>query len=337
MLKIFQSIFGAKSEAGAKVDAALVDAAIDRALEATDPRLRSLGGHRKRLGPAVRRAIDHVIALVDRLPAAVEASARTYGQDARLSAFFASPDRMAEVFGADRALFEFLQSREGAGIEPVVALLVVERTEKKVLGMAMQGEHVQREVSQVQVSFDKHRLLDPAPTAGEHRRLLMRRAFDQVLTVALTRITMASKERESLEAGQSVLRAKLRALQSSNWGLAGQEAGEPPDAAALEAKLADIEKQLEATGTGSATLPRHLDLLVETLEKAPEQLYAQPLSILMDRLGIRQDQPGGTNVQLDLVEVRNSTGQAIVVLPVAIPRDAIRKRDILAEARKLLL
>lgn len=266
----------------------------------------------------------------------MEASARTWGEDDRLSSFFASSARMAEVFGADRALLDFLESPMG-GADPVHALLVMERTEKKVLGMALQGEHVQREVSQVQVSFDKHRLLEPQASAQDHRRLVMRRAFDQVLTAALTRITMASHEREALEAGQAVLKAKVRALQSSHFGLSHADEGEGTDAVALEAKLAQIGRDLEATGTGARTLPRHLDLLVETLEQAPEQLFAQPLSILMDRLGIRQDTAGGTTVRLDLVEVRRAAGPPLVVLPVAIPRDAIAKRDVFAEAKRFLI
>lgn len=336
MPRLFQSLFGAKPAASGLRDAAVVERAIDRALDATDPRLRSIAGHRKRLQPAVVKAIDHVIALGSALPPPVEASARTWGEDDRLSSFFASSARMSDVFGADRALLDFLESPLG-GADPVHALLVVERTEKKVLGMALQGEHVQREVSQVQVSFDKHRLLEPQASAEDNRRLVMRRAFDQVLTAALTRITMANHEREALEAGQAVLKAKVRALQSSNFGLADAHAGEPSDAAALEAKLAQIGRDLEATGAGARTLPRHLDLLVETLEQAPEHLSTQPLSIRMDRLGIRQDAPGGTTVQLELLEVRRATGPALVVLPVAIPRDAIRARDLFAEAKRLLL
>jgi len=53
--------------------------------------------------------------------------------------------------------------------------------------------------------------------------------------------------------------------------------------------------------------------------------------------GVTQDAPGGTTVQLDLVEVRNSGGRAVVVLPIAIPRDAIRVRDVVAEAKRLLI
>ncbi len=95
------------------------------------------------------------------MPAPVEASRATYGTDVRLAAFFASPDRMAEVFGADRALIEFLASPAGTGTEPILAVLLVERTEKKVLGMVQQDGRVMQEVAQVQVSFDKHRLVDP--------------------------------------------------------------------------------------------------------------------------------------------------------------------------------
>lgn len=335
MLKLLQSIFGARPAGGARHDAALVAKAIDRALDATDPRLRAVAGHRKRLEPAIGAAIDHIVALVDSFPPPAEASARTYGEDDRLSAFFASAPRMAEVFGADRALLDFLEGPDGVS-DPVRALLVVERTEKKVLGMALQGEHVQREVAQVQVSFDKHRLVEPSADDESHRRQLLRRAFDQLLAVALARITMASQERESLEAGQAVLKAKLRALQSASFGLESGEAAEPQDAAALEEKLAAIERDLETAGTGAATLPRHLDLLVDTLADAPRQVFAQPLAIRMDRLGIRQEEAGGTTVDLSLLELRNALGRAIVVLPVSIPQGAIARRDALAEARRLL-
>jgi hypothetical protein len=336
MLKLFQSILGSRAAVNHQYDRALVDAAIDRAIEATDPRVRSLSGHRRRLEPAIVKAADHVFALVDALPSVVEASQRGYGEDDRLAAFFASAERMVQVFGADRALIEFLQEPSGVGTDPVVALLAVVRTEKKVLGMAVENDRVQQEVAQIQVSFDKHRLLDPSATAEDHRRLIVRRTFDQLLTLALARISTAGGEREALAAEQSVLRAKHRALQSAGWGLS-QDANEgKDDAATIEARLADVEKRLQAAGSGAGTLPLHLDLLVDTLEKADEQLRIATVPLLMDRLGIKQSKPGGTTVELQLTEVRNAAGQAIVVLPVAIPRDQIRKRDVMAELRREL-
>lgn len=336
MLKVFQSIFGARPAVAHQYERSLIDAAIDRAIDATDPRVRSLSGHRRKLEPAVVTAIDHVVALADAMPARVEASQRGYGEDNRLAAFFASAERMAQVFGADRALIEFLQGPSGTGADPVVALLAMDRTEKKVLGMAVEGDRVQQEVAQIQVSFDKHRLLDPSATEEEHRRLVLRRAFDQLLTMALARISIAGGEREALAAEQSVLRAKLRALQSAGMGFAQERGDGQDDAATMEAKLADVEKKLAAAGSGAGTLPMHLDLLVDTLEKAHEQLRIETVPLLVDRLGIKQAKPGGTTVELQLTEVRNAAGQAIIVLPVAIPRGQIQKRDVMADIRREL-
>ena len=337
MLKLFQSIFaGAPVKEGGHPPE-LVERAIERALDATDPRIRAVSGFRKKLEPAVVKAIDHVKAMALGLPAPVEASHATYGDDARLSAFFASPDRMSEVFGADRTLFEYLASPAGGGTEPVLALLIVERTERKVLGMALQGEQVQRDVSQVQVSFDKHRLLDPSAAEDELRRALARRAYDQLLAMALARIAEVGGERESLEASQSVLRAKLRAMQSAGMDFSGGGGEAPPDAATLEAKLADIEAQLATTGSGATVIAKHLELVAEFLGKAEQQLWIEPVTILMDRMGIRQASPGGTTLELQLRELHNSAGATAVALPIAIPRGEIPKRDILAEARRMLM
>jgi hypothetical protein len=337
MFKLFQSIFGSAPVEGGGHPPALVEAAIERAIEATDPRLRAASGYRRKLEPAVVHAIDHVKALALGLPAPVEASRATYGEDPRLSAFFASPDRMSEVFGADRALIEYLASPAGAGTEPVLALLLVERTEKKVLGMAVQGDQVQRDVAQVQVSFDRHRLVDPCAAEDDLRRALARRAFDHLLTMALARLSEVGSERESLEASQSVLRAKLRALKSAGLDFSEGGGEAPPDAAALEAKLADIESQLAKTGSGATVIEKHLELVAQSLGKAEEQLWVEPVTVLMDRMGILQSSPGGTSVELQLRELRNAAGTTAVALAVAIPRGEIPRRDIQAELRRALL
>ena len=337
MFKLFQSIFGSAPVKGGGHPASLVEAAVERAIDATDPRIRAASGYRRKLEPAVVHAIDHVKKLALGLPVPVEASHASYGNDARLAAFFASPDRMSQVFGADRALIDYLASPAGVGTEPILALLLVERTEKKVLGMAMQGDQLQRDVAQVQVSFDKHRLVDACAAEDDLRRALARRAYDQLLAMALARIAEVGGERESLEASQSVLRAKLRAVQSARLDFSDGGGDAPPDRAALEAKLADIESQLATTGSGSTVIAKHLELLVETLGKAEEQLWVEPVTILMDRLGIVQAKAGDTTVKLELGELRNAAGRKVVGLPVAIPRGEIPKRDILAEVRRELL
>jgi hypothetical protein len=335
MLKLFQSIFGSGGVERGQYPAELVERAVDRAIEATDPRIRALSGHRKRIGAAVPRTFDQIVALVDGLPPPVEASPQSYGEDANLSAFFASATRMTEVFGADPSLRDFMRTA-AASAQPVLALLVMERTDKRVLGMALSGDQVVSDVAQEVVSFDKHRLVDPSATAGDFRRGLLRRAFDNVLSIALGRIAEASGTHDALTAERGALRSKLRALQSSGWGFSKEASEAKESPAAMEARIAEIEKSLEAAGTATGSLPRHLDLLVETLENAPEHLRSEPASVLIDRQGVKQSRPGEAIAEARFTELANSAGRRLAVYPVLLPRDSIHLRDTLAEAAREL-
>lgn len=64
MLQLFQSIFGSEPSAPSVHSAELVERAIERAVEATDSRLRAVSGYKKTLRSAVTHALDHVVALV---------------------------------------------------------------------------------------------------------------------------------------------------------------------------------------------------------------------------------------------------------------------------------
>lgn len=78
MLRLFQSIFGGAADVDGRYPERVVDAAIERALDGTDPRLRILPGYRKRLRPLVIHALDHVVGLVEGLPSPAELSRKGY-------------------------------------------------------------------------------------------------------------------------------------------------------------------------------------------------------------------------------------------------------------------
>ena len=166
MLRLFHSIFGATPERG-RYSEELIQAAIERAVAITDARLSALSGYQKKLRPAVIRAIDHVVELVEALPPPIDVAAAGYGADHRLIAFFASGDHMRQVLNADRALVDFAGHQAGAA-EQIFALLLMEKHEKTVFGMDLDGEVLKRDVAQVTVNFAGHRLVDPVGL-GAHR------------------------------------------------------------------------------------------------------------------------------------------------------------------------
>lgn len=336
MLKLFQSIFGQTQPEQGLVPEEVLQLAIERAVDATDGRLRALTGYRKRLRPAVLQAAEHVLPLVDGLPPAVELSAESYRDDPRLRAFFASVEHLRQVLREDGALRDFLQGPQAIGVDQIHSLLMMVRQERKVLGMELQGEHVQREVAQVTVSFAGHRLLDLSGDATETLRMMRRRAYDHLLEIALRAIGSARSERADLKRQSDLLRRKLATLENAGWGFT--ESGESEaDSDTLERRIAAIEEQLQALGVDAGVLEAELEMVVNVLDRASEQLWSTALTEHLDPMGIRREPVTANTQTLELRELHSATGRSAIPLRVRIPRSEFPERsDLLAEAQRYL-
>lgn len=281
MLKLFQSIFSGGKDRE-QYPESLIEAAIERTVDSTDPRLRAMPGYRKRLRTPVVHAIEHVVALVDSLPSPLAADSGHYRSDPRLSTLFASTERMREVFGNDPMLNGFRNSNPTEQGR-VTALLLAERVEKRVMGIELNGDMMRRDVAQVAVSFQGHRLLDPDVSEEETRRQLKRRAFDHLLSLALTRITEVQGERVDLNRQRDLLRRKLRALEHGGWSFEDGGA-DSADSDTVQVELNEIEEQLAALGVDDNALSAYLEITAGLLADAEHQFWAEDISLHLDRI-----------------------------------------------------
>lgn len=329
MLKLFQSIFGG-GEARGRYPASLVDMAIERAVDGSDARLRALSVYRKRLREPVIHAIDQVLALVEALPAPVPAAVADYSTDPRIRALFVSPDHMREVLGNDPALSAYREQAVAGSAEPVFGLLLAERREKRVFGLELAGDTVQRDVAQVTVSFTGHRLVDIASDEETLRRALRRRAFDHLIALALARISEMKGERLELGHQRELLRAKLATLNRGGWSFDDQ-AKEGSDPAALQAELDDIERQLAGSGKDVGALDGELDILVETLAGADKQLWVEAVELHLDRMNVKRAATDESVSMLRFGELHNARGQSLIMLLVALKPDELPRRGSFSE------
>jgi hypothetical protein len=334
MLKLFQSIFSGGAEQG-RYPESLIEEAIERAVDGTDPRLRLLPGYRKRLRAPVIHAIDHVVALVDSLPAPLSADSGDFGGDARLATLFASADHMREVLGNDAALSRFREDAAGQ-TGKIIALLLAERENKNILGMDLTGDVLRRDVAQVAVSFGKHRLVDPAASEEETRRQLKRRAFDHLLSLALVRIVELQEERVDLNRQRNLLQRKLRAQEQGGWSFEETPAG-GADPAALQAELDGIEGQLAALGADDRILNAHLDVAAALLADAERQFWLNGISLRLDRMNILRDAQDASARELRYQELHNSRGRSLVIALLSITLDELPERvDFFTAAQRAL-
>jgi hypothetical protein len=334
MLRLFQSIFSGGAGEPGRYPEALIDAATERTVDATDPRLRALSGYRKQLRAPVIHAIDHVVAVIDSLPEPLPAGRATYSSDPRLGALFGSADQMLELFARGSLLNEFRNRAADGG--RVTALLLAERVQKHTFGMELDGDIVRRDVAQVSVNFRDHRLVDPAASEDETRRLLKRRAFDHLLSLALSRIVDVQNERAELERHRSLLRHKLNTLQKSGWGFDDSQ-GANPDAAAIQAEIEALDCQFATLQVGTDTLRAHLKITAAVLMDAEHQLWADVIDLRLDRLNIQRDEQDGSARQIRFQELHNSQGRQLVMLLVSLaPEELPRREDLLAAAEQYL-
>jgi hypothetical protein len=233
---------------------------------------------------------------------------------------------MLEVFSHDPALAKYLGNQDCAS-ELVTALLLAERVEKNILGMDVVGGAVRRDVAQVAVSFSGHRLVDPMADEELMRRLLKRRAFDHLLTLALTRIIEKREERSDLVRQRDLLRRKLDTLKRSGWSFDEAETAVRPEASSMAAELDEIEGQLEAMGADTGLLDAHLDIVASLLGTAEQQLWGETLVIRLDRMNIKRDAQDESARNIELQELQNAQGRRLVMLLVSVAPGELPKRE----------
>jgi len=339
MLKLFQSIFGLYGGGGeerGRYPESLIEMATERAVDGTDPRLRAVSGYKKQLRPSIIQAIDQVVALVDSIHVPVPAGRNDFSTDPRLMALFASADHMLEVYGSDATLNEFRASSAGSA-EHVIALLLMERVEKNVLGMDMDGDMLRREVAQVAINFRSHRLLEPSANEADTRRQLKRRAFDHLLTLALTRIAEAQGERADLARQRDLLRRKLSTLERGGWSFEAVECARP-DPDALNAELQEIETELTKLGDDSGALQARLDIVVDVLGQAGRQLWIEDRVMHLDRMNIQRDTQDASAQRVALQELINARGRRLAVLLVSLaPGELPQREDMITAAERYLV
>jgi hypothetical protein len=304
MLRLFQSIFGGGEEAG-RYPETLVRAAIERAVDSTDPWLRGLTGYRRKLRPAVLTAIDHVVALVNRLPPPRPATRDAFGRDPLLQAIFLSSEQMRQV------LHHQVAAQPVAG-GAACALLVMNLEQRGIFGVDLLGDTVVHDVPQVTVSFANHRLFDPTGSEDETRRRLKRRAFDHLLSLALRRMVAVKEIREGLDNRRTLLQAKLDVLQRGDWGFDLGAPQKPANILDLETQLNEIEAQLQRVGSDDQAIEVALGLLADVLGRPQEHLLGEKTTLVVDRMGIKRAVASDEAPELVLDQLHNAEGRSLV-------------------------
>jgi hypothetical protein len=326
MFSLFKSFFGSETEIHGKYPSELLEKATNRAIEGVDSRLQALPGCHRRLKPSLITAIDHVVELVGQLPEARDARTSLYGNDPYLRAMFASADALKGFFSRDTELASY---RDALTIEPdyYIAMLRMDREEKRVFGVDMQGDVLRRDVAQMTVNFTNEILIDPCGSEEETRRLLMRRAFDHLISLALHEVMESRQVRLELEQQYRLYQRKSATLDSQGWGFDTTQAEPGTNHSAAQAKLEEIESQLQALPAKTELLDAHLETLIKIFSNAADHLYHQATSMIVDRMNTIVQSESDHAHQLSWDDIHSSSGVMRTVMLVKYPASELPRKQ----------
>lgn len=326
MFRFISSLFHPPRDSEQNLRQILIRAATERAIEGTDSRLRALNGYRKKLQGPIERAVEHVVALVDSIPEAVELSAAGFGSDPRIRALFCSVEHLHEVLGKMKDVREYRATHRAADI---YALLTVRKEERSVLGIALEGESLRRDVLQTAVNFTSHCCIGLASTEPDTRRELKQRAFDFLVAKALARLVEIKQGKSDIERQRTLLQRKLDAMRAGDWGLEAEISnGGPPfgDISTLEAEINAIEAELGQYRGEDLGLEESLGHIGGVLMDPGSWLDLRPITLTLDHRGIKSDESGEQFRDIEFSELCSKSGERRLVLLVRIPDGEIPDR-----------
>jgi hypothetical protein len=296
MLKLARLIFGGGTSQPKGQDA-LIDEAIEKAVDACDPRLRAVSGYKKKLRDATGSAVAHVLAFVGAFAPPLDVSPQLFTTDPRVRAYFGSADQISSVFSDSRPVREFLARPENAPLTHFVGGMRMQLDEKRTLTSELRGDTVQREVLGTAMNFGKHYVGLVAADEKSLRRDIEERAFVRLIECALERMTAERERKSELEEQRALLKTKLQFIKARGLGM--QPLLEPSDDSApnfahIEKTLEEVESKLRQAVPPTATLEHQIELMNDVMSHPKDYLSLGRKSAHITRMGMKAD-PGSTD------------------------------------------
>jgi len=310
MLRFVQSLFNGHSDT--KNDP--IATAIEQAVENTDPWIRAVSGYKKKLRPAVEKAIAYLDEQVDGMAPSLSLEPSGYSADPRLRAFFISAGALRKVIEGDPCLTEYRQKQ---GKAPAYALLSMIKQEKTVFGAERTGNVILHDVAQITVSFENHHFFAPSDSDTVTREKIKALAFERLLHLALKRISILKTECACRERRNALFQANPSLQQHLRRGM-----DDPPHIAVPVRDMAQAQlcRNLPENAREDRILDVYLEILRDVLIQPEDHLWIRPETIIVDRMAIKRREVQGDASEVPLNVLGNSEGRSHAVSLVTLPR-----------------
>jgi hypothetical protein len=343
-MKLAKWLAGRRSgsrDTGGEPDRQRVAEAVAR-IVALSPHLRMARRYEARLQPALVTALRYVDGIVGAIPPAREASAAAWSLDPCIHAFFSAGDAVAPVLSRSRDLRAFFDQHPGQ--QEAYAVLGMAMREKHVLGVALEGETMRRDVVRETLDFSDHQVRICGRTEPELRDEIVRRLVAQLGLQGMARYAAQQTQRGLLEHERALLHTRLRLLERKGLGVGslvgGEEAAGADELARLQEAIAENEGAIEGLGLRSEALDRELAEVCAVLADPAAHLFVQTRHCVLDKMNVvlpAGSRDAGDEVVFQVAQVPTVPPQMRAFTLVRFARADLRSASgLLDEAARLL-
>lgn len=308
-----------------------IDSAIEQLFYEINSRLRFAPGYRETLETPVWHALKHIHHVIDSIAGPVDAARRQWDLNPLLRAMFANSSDMEKLFNRDPTLRTCIAATPEEHCHAMIAATMQVR---KVLGVALRGDMMQREVPQTRISFSDHRIVASADSESALREKMKAFALEFLAHKVLADIAAARAESSDLEQELALLRARLRMKLRQDSGKAclcdrvEYSEGEMKE---ICARIKEKETLLGQTSIHQPTLQYFMDQLLRALNGVENLLQVHTVSLHLDSMNILETPDAIAAKPIELSEILRAGHPVQVMLIVRVPREEINFADDMAE------
>lgn len=305
-----------------------IDTAIEQLFYEINPRLHFLPGFQEVLSRPVWNTLKHIHHVIDGIAGPVDAITRQWSLTPVLRAMFANSADMKKLFNRDPSLHNCITTTQADHCQVMIASTMQVR---KVLGMAMRGDMMQRDVPLTQISFTDHRIVASSDSENGLREKLKAFALEFIAHKVLTNIANARSECEGLEQELALLRARMRMKLRQDNGkacLCDRVDYSEGDMTEICTLIKEKETQLSQTAIHQPTLKYFMDQLLLVLNSVEKSLQIHDVSLHLDNMNMVLETPdAGTIKPIEFTEILRAGHPARTMLIARVPRDGVISHD----------
>lgn len=160
-----------------KEDRQIVESFVD----AANNKMRAVSCYSDKLRVHVEALHRHVFQIADQIPPIVDLNLDAFGTDPLVNALFVNSKDIEKLFTTDHDVNIYLRSHSKTEVPVLYALLTADKSEKRTLGMGVQGEMLIRELPQEVVNFSSHKIHTPCASSTELGTALKEYLFSRVV------------------------------------------------------------------------------------------------------------------------------------------------------------